>query len=74
MVWHYCFCNNDAVERNRKGQINMEAPVACHFVNICQMSGISRTCFHCILKTANLDIADDRFLSDLGCATKIQLD
>ena len=40
----------------------MEAPVACHFVNICQMNGVSRTCFLCILKATNLDITDDRFL------------
>ena len=40
----------------------MGAPVACHFVNSCQMNDVSRTCFHCILKAANLDITDARFL------------
>ena len=30
--------------------MDTDAPVACHFVNACQISGVFRTCFHCNLK------------------------
>ena len=40
--------------------LTAKAPVACRFVNTCQIIGVSRTCFHCILKVAILDITGNR--------------
>ena len=43
--------------------IDMDAPVACHFVNACQINGVFRTCFHCNLKASSLDIT----MADFRC-------
>ena len=47
--------------QNQGRLIDTDAPVACHFLNAYQISGVFRTCFHCTLKASDLDITDGRF-------------